>query len=204
MGFPLNVLIYLALPILLPTLLTMVLVRFTLASRSSRSRIRLLEKDESASERLVHVLASIERQMEDAVVDFMDDSSFGVDGRADEERGTQSASPTATVNAGDAPQNGHADAGDKHPRSQRPPGEGTGTGSSGDEDRDAKDAPRISAGQRRMIAALNTLPQLKKERAFIDNIRNAHGSIIARDVQTFEFHKIGWGVLRHWADHFVL
>lgn len=57
--------------------------------------------------------------------------------------------------------------------------------------------------QFKMIAWLNSLPQLKKERAFIENIRNSHGTIIARDVKNFEFHKVGQGVLRHWAEHFV-
>jgi len=63
---------------------------------------------------------------------------------------------------------------------------------------------RITPAQRRMVAALNALPQLKKERAFITDVANTHGTIIARDVKNFEFHKIGEGVLRHWADAFIL
>jgi len=68
----------------------------------------------------------------------------------------------------------------------------------------AKMTPRITPAQRRMVAALNTLPQLKKERAFITDVINSHGTIIARDIKNFEFHKIGEGVLRHWADAFIL
>ncbi|KAH9066842.1 DUF676-domain-containing protein [Lactarius vividus] len=65
-------------------------------------------------------------------------------------------------------------------------------------------ALRVTPAQRRMVAALNTLPQLKKERAFITDVMNSHATIIARDIKNFEFHKIGEGVLRHWADAFIL
>ncbi|KAH9039344.1 DUF676-domain-containing protein [Lactarius pseudohatsudake] len=68
----------------------------------------------------------------------------------------------------------------------------------------AKVALRVTPAQRRMVAALNTLPQLKKERAFITDVINSHATIIARDIKNYEFHKIGEGVLRHWADAFIL
>jgi hypothetical protein len=68
----------------------------------------------------------------------------------------------------------------------------------------SKKSPRISTAQRKMVAALNSLPQLKKERVYIPNMRNSHATIVARDVTRFEFHKIGEGVLRHWADAFVM
>ena len=55
-----------------------------------------------------------------------------------------------------------------------------------------------------MAAVLNALPQLKKERVFIPDVRNSHSVIIAQDIQNFKFHKIGEGVLRHWADSFVM
>jgi hypothetical protein len=63
---------------------------------------------------------------------------------------------------------------------------------------------RTTPAQRRMVAALNALPQLKKERAFIADVMNSHGTIIARDIKKYEFHKVGEGVLRHWADAFIL
>ncbi|PPQ98932.1 hypothetical protein CVT24_003559 [Panaeolus cyanescens] len=72
--FPLNIIFYSSLPILIPTILTMVLIRFTLASRSSRARVKQLEKEskESQTERLAYVLAELEHEMEEAVVDFID------------------------------------------------------------------------------------------------------------------------------------
>jgi hypothetical protein len=68
----------------------------------------------------------------------------------------------------------------------------------------SKESPRVTPSQRRMAAGLNKLPQLKKELVFIPDVRNSHATIIARDIQNFEFHKIGEGVLRHWADSFVM
>lgn len=65
--------IYVLLPFLIPVFISLVITRLTLASRSSRARIKLLEKDASNSEKLVHILAQLERQVEDAVVDFIDD-----------------------------------------------------------------------------------------------------------------------------------
>ena len=128
------------------------LVRVSIASYHSRSRIRLLEsEDASATQHLAHVFGQLERQVEDIVVDMVDDS-------APSPNGNQISNVV----------------------------------------------PRITPAQRRMVAALNALPQLKKERAFIPDVMNAHGTIIARDIKKYEFHKIGEGVLRHWADAFIL
>jgi hypothetical protein len=119
-----------------------------MSSRRSRSRIKLLEAgDPSATERLVHIVGQLERQVEDMVVDIVDDSAVSI------------SSPGS------------------------------------------KEGPRVTAAQRRMAACLNALPQLKKERVFISDVHNSHEMII---VQNFEFHKIGEGVLRHWADAFVM
>ena len=131
-------------------MLTLILTRVSISSYHSRSRIKLLESEDSATQRLAHVFAQLERQVEDIVVDMVDDSA--------------SANSTQV----------------------------------------SKMVPRITPAQRRMVAALNALPQLKKERAFIPDVKNTHGTIIARDVKNFEFHKIGEGVLRHWADAFIL
>jgi hypothetical protein len=140
------------LPILFPAFIGLVLVRVSISSRHSRSRIKLLEsEDGSATQRLVHIFGELERKVEDIVVDIVDDTT-------------------------------------PIPESTKTP----------------KKGPRATPAQRKMAAALNALPQLKKERAYIPDVRNSHATIIARDVQNFEFHKIGEGVLRHWADAFVM
>ena len=62
----------------------------------------------------------------------------------------------------------------------------------------------LSDVQKKIVAWLNTLPGLKKERAFIHPVRNSHAVIISRDVKRFPGHKQGEGVIRHWADHFII
>ncbi|KAI0289582.1 putative serine esterase-domain-containing protein [Russula brevipes] len=153
--FPFNMISLALLPVLFPTFICLALIRLSISSRQSRSRIKLLEsEDASTAQRLVHVIGQLERHVEDIVVDIVDDSA--------------------------AP----------HPSQ-----EGT---------KASKKSPQVTPAQRKMAAVLNSLPQLKKERAYIPNMRNSHATIIARDVENFEFHKIGEGVLRHWADAFVL
>ncbi|TFK29677.1 lipid particle protein [Coprinopsis marcescibilis] len=73
--FPLNILLYTMLPLLIPTILSIVLVKFSLDSRSSRARVKALEKGDTSSstQRLFHILAELEQDVEGAVVDFIDD-----------------------------------------------------------------------------------------------------------------------------------
>jgi hypothetical protein len=67
-----------------------------------------------------------------------------------------------------------------------------------------KSMPVLKPSQARMVRSLNThLTRMKKYAAYIHPIRNSHGTIIARDVLRFDFHKEGEGVLRHWADGFI-
>ncbi|KAJ3713816.1 putative serine esterase-domain-containing protein [Lentinula raphanica] len=71
--FPLNILLYASMPLLIPTAITLVLVRLSLASRSSKARITLMEtEDESGRRSLAQALADLERQVEDAVAEMVD------------------------------------------------------------------------------------------------------------------------------------
>ncbi|ETW79058.1 Esterase/lipase/thioesterase [Heterobasidion irregulare TC 32-1] len=175
--FPLNILVFIALPILIPMFFILLLVRLALSARSSRKRIMLLEKDTSASGRLAQVVGELERQMEDVVVDFIDSSSSYRD-----------ESPAAS--------------------DPSPPFENSHERDSVRRDSATKAKlaaePHLTERQYKMIASLNAIPQLKKERVFLDPMRNSHATIISRDVQSFKFHRQGEGVLRHWADHFIL
>ena len=144
------------LPILFPIFLCLTIVKLSISSRRSRSRIKLLEaEDPSATQRLVHIVGQLKHKVEDdIVVDTVDDPPISI--------------PLSGL-------------------SKKP-----------------KESPRVTLSQRKMATQLNTLPQLKKERVYIPDVRNSHTTIIARDIQTLEFHKIGEGVLRHWADVFVM
>lgn len=62
-----------SLPVVFPAFLSLVLVRLTLDSHSSRGRIKLLEADKSYPDRLIHVVGQLEKSMEDAVLEMIDD-----------------------------------------------------------------------------------------------------------------------------------
>lgn len=191
--FPLNVLSVILLPLVIPAFLSLVLVRLSLHARSSRSRIRLLEDDEKHRENaLIHAISRLEHDFEGAVVSMMEDDqnaqlssslSIGVEKDVPSSRNMSTSetrethSSSTTIAEQDA---------DKF-KVQSKEGQ-----------------PSLSASQLFMIQMLNALPQMTKHRVFIDPVMNSHATIISRDVKTFEFHKRGWGVLKHWADSFVL
>ena len=66
--------LYTLLPILIPVFLSLAVLRFTLATRSSRARIKELEREahNEGRQTLVHLFAELEREMEEAVVDLID------------------------------------------------------------------------------------------------------------------------------------
>ena len=134
----------------------MTIVKLSISSRRSRSRIKLLEAENpSATQRLDHIVGQVEHKVEDdIIVDIVVDSLISI------------PSSGLTIKP--------------------------------------KESPRVTPSQREMAAQLNALPQLKKERVYIPDVRNPHTTIIARDIQNLEFRKIGEGVLRHWADVFVM
>ena len=64
------------------------------------------------------------------------------------------------------------------------------------------DTPVLLDVQREMIERLNKLSGLKKERAFYDDTRNSHASIVCREDRGFNPNDVD-STLRHWADRFV-
>ncbi|KAH9962616.1 DUF676-domain-containing protein [Russula dissimulans] len=151
--FPLNIMTLALLPILYPTFIGILMVRFSIASRHSRSRIKLLESENAAStRRLVHIFGQSECQVE-------------------------------------------------HIRAIADTGESAISDPSQERKTISEKIPRITDSQRKMVAALNSLPQLKKERAYILESRNSHAAIVMRNGES---NKIGEGVLRHWADAFIM
>lgn len=65
--------LYTLLPLLIPMAVSFALIRFSLAARSSRARIKLLEKDAHRENTLIHVFAELENEMESALVELIDD-----------------------------------------------------------------------------------------------------------------------------------
>jgi hypothetical protein len=154
---------YTMLPLLVPVFISLNIIRLSLAARSSRARIRLLEKDASNSQKLAHILAQLEKQVENAVVVLIDDDA-GVESVADPEQ--------ALAMRRYAP-------------------------------KPSQKQPILTPMQRSMARSLNRLP-LKKERTYFPTARNSHGLIICRNVKKFESHRLGEGVVRHWANSFIL
>jgi len=154
--FPLNIVIYALIPVLIPIIISLALLRFSLATRSSRARIKSLENDQSSKHTLIHTLTHLEKQVEDVVADIVDDPS---------PEDPLSGQEESTV----------------YP-----------------------EQPILTPLQRRIITSLNRLPNLKKELAFITRVRNSHAVIVCRDVKRFAAHKQGEGIIRHWADNFIL
>ncbi|TFK88437.1 DUF676-domain-containing protein [Polyporus arcularius HHB13444] len=186
--FPLNILLMVVTPVLIPLIFSLVITRLALASRASRSRIKLLEKDESRTERLVHVIGRLEREMEGVAIDMFD--SPGSPGRS----GTPAVSSAASSepNLFSPPETSAQAAAGSEANPRSPPADAK------------KPEVVLSEVQRRLVRSLNTLPGLKKELAFIHPVRNAHAVIICRDVKRFPGHRQGEGVIRHWVDHFII
>ncbi|KAI0704262.1 putative serine esterase-domain-containing protein [Cytidiella melzeri] len=177
--FPWNILIIAALPILAPSLLTLIIVRLSLDARSSRSRIKLLEKNETYRGRLAHVVGDLEKRVEDAVADYIDDPGSVIAAAATSSSPYDpSSTSTSTVAASSSPSKSKPATKTTH--------------------------PQVTPLQRKLIKSLNTLPNLKKHLVYIHPLRNTHAVIIARDVMRFPHHKQGQAVLRHMADNFVM
>jgi len=176
--FPLNMAVYTLLPILFPTFICLALVRLSFQSHKSRSRLRDLEAH-STRDRLVHIVGKLESELESAVVDFYDDP----------QRTPVATSPIPGTDSVDM--NGSAasiSTKEKEKSQTKPPSY----------------QPLLTSGQLQCIENLNKIPQLKKELAFFDGVRNSHAIIVCRDPKMFKHHLEGEGVLRHWADHFEL
>ena len=63
--------------------------------------------------------------------------------------------------------------------------------------------PIISPNHKKIVNWLNSLP-IKKEIVYFPVVWNSHPIIVCRDVKHFKSHRQGEGVLRHWANSFVL
>jgi len=109
-------------------------------------------------------------------------------------------------------ENAVADIIDGDPSSRELDAADLSTGSDGDDENEVAVAAAgggmepalLTPLQIKIAGWLNGLPGLKKELAYISGVRNSHAVIVCRDVKRFPGHKQGEGVIRHWADQFVL
>jgi hypothetical protein len=158
-------------PILLPLLLGAIAFRLGLDARASRARIKDLEKDPSRSSSLIHLLRSIEKEVDDAVAGMLEAPPVTSETQLSD---SETPSPTS----------------ERQISTPVTP--------------DTSSPPVLTETQHKIIASINSLPQLEKHFAFIHPVLNAHAVIISRDVKRFDAHRKGEGILRHWADRFEL
>ncbi|KAG5637684.1 hypothetical protein H0H81_003600 [Sphagnurus paluster] len=206
--FPLNIVIYSLLPLLVPVTLSLVVVHFSLESRSSRARIRQLEEDELKGQKLINILAKLEEEVERAVVDLV------IDNPADSQ-------PTSSCRLAGKKQSPHPipndpvlvdkisliEEGTATPNSSTTtpsPSSSSNCLISGQKKgKQTSEQPILTPLHHKIVMWLNQLP-LRKELAYFPNARNSHAMIVCRDVKRFEAHRLGEGILRHWAASFIL
>jgi hypothetical protein len=212
--FPFNILFYTLLPILIPIGLTLAYTRLRLDARSSRSRLRELEKELSKDtpngRKLIKILSEMEAQMEivigDAVGNIVDNANSSLSKPAAALEGltvssslnspsqpSSSSSSTSNVSSQQTTNKEEKEIAKLTPRESKRSRE-----------RGSASKPALTPLQKKLAMMLNTMPELKKERAMFKNVVNSHGMIISRDVKRFEAHKQGWAVVRHWADQLVV
>ncbi|KIK61741.1 hypothetical protein GYMLUDRAFT_42778 [Collybiopsis luxurians FD-317 M1] len=219
--FPWNILIYLLLPLLIPLLFIVVFVKFSRATSRSRKRIRLLEKSETGEKSLVSLVGArlkegvdyierMEKRIEDAVADMVDDPRPVAISGSESESTSGTSTPSASVSYGTI--SSSSSAGSNFSTSTS----ATSVSSRSSPASKRTLAPSLTPLQRTICARLNSIPGLRKELAFIDSmdpidsttprrsIRNSHATIVSRDVKNYEFHRIGEGVLRCWAEGLIV
>ncbi|KAF9071516.1 putative serine esterase-domain-containing protein [Rhodocollybia butyracea] len=211
--FPFNILIYLSLPLLIPLAFSIAFIKFSRATTRSRARIRALEET-SGSRSLLGALGALEWKLErgfdNAVAEAINDPGTTTTARS-------SPSPQDTTPLTSGSSTPAYTSSSSKPLSLDPESKSK-----------SRDAPTFTPLQRTICVRLNSLPGLKKEIAFIDiidpasfatktneagksgkpqkpqKVRNSHATIVSRDVKSFEFHRIGEGVLRCWAEGLVV
>ena len=184
-------------PVVLPAVLSLALLRLTRESRGSRSRIKLLEADENNRTRLVYMLDSFDSVVEQIIDPIIDPVTGAIVDRdsprdfSSPNHASESAPATRSSPFEDQPTEGKQKGRRWHASDQQ---------------------PMLTDSQRRMVRALNELSQMQKHFAFFHPVRNTHGLIVCRDAEEARrvggeweaFTEEGEGVLRHWADGFVL
>jgi hypothetical protein len=179
------------LPVVIPGFILLALTRVTIDGTMSRMRVRSLEADTSGR-RLADMIRHLEAEMDSQIDDFFNNPS------------------TSGIAAPDTPRPASpVESDETKVENQLLISEGGSLGETGVKGKGKKQDKvpmhSLKDSQKRMVANLNgaLLPRgLKKKIAFITSQRNAHGTIVARDVKRFDFHTLGHGVLNNWADEF--
>lgn len=218
--FPFNILFYTLLPVLIPIGVTLALTRLSLDSRSSRRRLRQLEKelgkDSPSGRKLITILSELEKEVEvavgDAVDHLMDNPSSSLSRPVAAVQSLTSSSSSSSLQSSPSSQFLSPSSSTSNSTSVS-----ASSSSSNLEEKEIEKAtrgaradkgsmtkPALTPLQRRLARMMNTMPELKKERAMFRKVANSHGIIISRDVKRFAMHKEGEPVVRHWAEQLLV
>lgn len=218
-----------SLPLLIPAFILLAIIRLTIDSRASHSRIKLLmserEKDDSKSEYLRTLIRGLEKNVDDAIADLVDSPGEGDELNPGEEEGTQiqvqiqgvigggervqlpSTGPIRPFKARSLTSSSSSSASSRASPSTPPTKPSSSSPLSGKEKENANanaKGPKLTPSQVRMARSLNSIPHLRKKLAYIEDVMNTHGVIIARDMKRFKWQERGLGVVRDWAESFVI
>ena len=167
----------------MPFIASFLFYRLFKSSKLSRARIKTIEGSESYQQRLTHVFSDLENRMGNAMLDIAHDvAEIGVNTPVSQE---EQKSATAANNRLKATDNVNGTANTKPPLMSQP-----------------RENSLLTEEQEKMVRSLNTIPNMKKYRAFFAEVMNSHAIIISRDPRRFEIHEKGVEILRHWAERF--
>ncbi|KIO20637.1 hypothetical protein M407DRAFT_220150 [Tulasnella calospora MUT 4182] len=187
--FPFNVLFYILLPIIIPVVLLLVISNFTWNSLKSCKRIRILEaREPNNRSAILQFVSSLGYRVEDAVVGMMEDET-SQNQLTDPEKNPTTAGITPAPTPGLKTRRQSV----SYAPVTQPPNPVSSAAQ-----------PALTPLQLRVIENLNQLPGLHKAFVWLDGLMNTHAAIICRDVDQFEFHRRGEGVLKYLADGFEM
>ncbi|KAF8647749.1 hypothetical protein AX16_006584 [Volvariella volvacea WC 439] len=236
-----RVLVYTALPVLLPILVPYVLTKVHMAAKTSKARIKLLEEDADLKDSLFHIFTAtpddssltsrsdttdagdpsplprppsevVDAAISEAIsaINTSDAISEQTDSSSDEDTllaaDVQTLSLTPTTSEGQSPSSStpSLDSTSKK-KGCRIKAKSESRDKKKEKEKEKARCHRIEITdpQQKIVQNLNKLP-IQKERAFFPSVGNSHAYIICREVKRFENQRAGEGVIRHWADNFIL
>lgn len=168
-------------PVIIPLVALLVPTRFLFSSRASRTRVSNLQHESKS--RFVQVFANLQQGLSQATEDVLEQTGAP---------GVPPPMPIPPVRPHTIQTTGVSNS-----------NKDTTTSPTTIHSPSVSSQPLLTQFQRAMLMGLNDLPNVHKHLVWITPARNTHAVVIWREPQ-FPGHARGEGVLRHWADHFIV
>ncbi|KAF8595039.1 DUF676-domain-containing protein [Ceratobasidium sp. AG-I] len=201
-------LFYMVTPVFFPVMLSYLVTRLHRESGVSRKRLREIEKSIMAETSLSAMLRKMEKAMAE-VVDSSEESTL------EEGGGAIALKEVGVKVAGDGGEDVKSSVASLptpaptpkptavEPLQSQEPSHQSSTQTK-PKSTDEGPQPVLTPSHHKMIASLNSIPQLKKVVVYFPWARNSHSAIVVREPKTWDVNRDGLGILKHWADRFVL